>query len=117
MEKAKTLGWNVHLVYLGVDDISIQLERIQRRVRLENGHDIPEEIVRRRFSKSFSNLYEAIAISDSAIVFDNSQESKPEPLMYTVNGNISWKTASPPEWLKRILARIDLINALISAKK
>lgn len=43
----KDRGYSIHLFYLWIQSIDIALERIAARVRM-GGHNVPEDIVRRR---------------------------------------------------------------------
>ncbi len=48
------------------------LKRIADRVRL-GGHDVPAEVVRRRFSKGLNNLFNTyMDLVDYCAIFDNS---------------------------------------------
>lgn len=49
------LGYSVALIYLRLPSVEHSIERVQRRVEA-GGHDIPEEIIRRRFDKSAQYL-------------------------------------------------------------
>ena len=61
------------LVYIGTENVEINLARIRNRV-LAGGHNVPEEDVRRRYKRSFENLPTAIQRADHTILFDNSAE-------------------------------------------
>jgi predicted ABC-type ATPase len=55
-------GYVVSLIYLRLPSIEASVDRVRRRV-MAGGHDIPEEIIRRRFRTSaayFENLYKSI---------------------------------------------------------
>jgi predicted ABC-type ATPase len=55
-------GYNVSLVYLRLNSIAESLDRVRRRVEA-GGHNIPSEIVSRRFQKSidyFETIYKPI---------------------------------------------------------
>ena len=55
-------GYVVSLVYLRLPSLEASIARVRRRVEA-GGHDIPEEIIRRRFGKSpayFENFYKSI---------------------------------------------------------
>jgi predicted ABC-type ATPase len=55
-------GYNVSLVYLRLNSIAESLERVRRRVEA-GGHDIPAEVIQRRFRKSvhyFETIYKPI---------------------------------------------------------
>jgi predicted ABC-type ATPase len=73
MVDARTRGFEVVLVYIGTENVEINLARIRNRV-LAGGHDVPETDVRRRYLRSFTNLPIAIERADHTILFDNSSE-------------------------------------------
>ena len=73
MVDARNLGFEVVLVYIGTQNVEINLARIRNRV-LAGGHDVPEKDVRRRYRRSFANLPTAIQRADHTILFDNSTE-------------------------------------------
>ena len=61
--KAKTLGYQVTLLFFWLNDVELAIERVKTRVS-EGGHHIPEEVIRRRYSKGIQNLEEFAAISN-----------------------------------------------------
>jgi predicted ABC-type ATPase len=73
MIDARARGFEVVLVYIGTGNVELNLARIRDRV-LTGGHDVPEEDVRRRYTRSFENLPTAIQRADHTILFDNSSE-------------------------------------------
>jgi predicted ABC-type ATPase len=66
-------GFEVVLVYIGTENVEINLARIRNRV-FAGGHDVPESDVRRRYQRSFMSLPIAIERADHTILFDNSTE-------------------------------------------
>ena len=65
-------GYRVSIILLRLSSADQTVRRIARRVR-EGGHDIPEDVARRRFERSWTNfrdLYREIA--DDWQVYDNS---------------------------------------------
>ena len=69
----KSQGWSFHLVFLSLAGADLAVARVADRVR-HGGHDVPEEVVRRRYQASYRNflaLYEPLASSWS--MFDTSQ--------------------------------------------
>ena len=66
----RTLGYEVTRYYLKLPSAEFAIERVKRRVAT-GGHDISEDIVRRRFARSLLNL-ETIykALVDSWYVYD-----------------------------------------------
>ena len=73
MLDARNSGFEIVLVYIGTENVEINLGRIRNRV-LAGGHDVPEKDVRRRYKRSFRNLPIAIKRADHSILFDNSTE-------------------------------------------
>lgn len=73
MIDARARGFEVVLVYIGTENVELNLARIRDRV-LAGGHDVPEPDVRRRYIRSFENLPAAISRADHTILFDNSTE-------------------------------------------
>lgn len=74
IEKAKEQGYLVTLVFFWLDAVELAISRVENRVK-EGGHHIPEDIIRRRYTrglKNFFNLY--LEIVDNWIFVDNSGE-------------------------------------------
>jgi predicted ABC-type ATPase len=71
MSRANAAGYLVRLIYVGTDDVSINLQRVHQRVK-NGGHDVPEEDQLRRYPRSLANFEKAFALADEALVFDNS---------------------------------------------
>jgi predicted ABC-type ATPase len=71
VERAHEAGFAVSLLYFSARTPEICLERIARRVA-EGGHDVPEEVVRRRFDRSLANLPAYLAMSDLWRIYEAS---------------------------------------------
>jgi predicted ABC-type ATPase len=81
LKKAKEANYKIKIYFVFVQSIEISLKRIQTRVK-NGGHNIPEEIVRRRFARTFKNFSELYApFADEWYVIDNS-EAKGEVIAY-----------------------------------
>jgi predicted ABC-type ATPase len=59
MLAARKRSFEIVLVYIGTENLETNLARIKNRV-LAGGHNVPEEDVRRRYTRSFENLPTAI---------------------------------------------------------
>lgn len=68
---AKRRGFEIRLIYVIVDSVDIQLERIRWRVQ-KGGHDVPEEKVRSRRANSLEQLSWFFWEADYAWIIDNS---------------------------------------------
>ena len=65
-------GYAVKLFFLQLVSPELAIARVRQRVR-EGGHNIPEPVIRRRFTaglRNFSNLYKPIV--DEWALYDNS---------------------------------------------
>jgi len=72
--KAQELGYKVTLLYLWLPSPEMAVQRVAKRVA-EGGHDIPKDVVRRRYHRGISNLLNVYAdICDVTTVIDNSEE-------------------------------------------
>jgi predicted ABC-type ATPase len=56
LDRAKSAGFQITVVFIYVDTADASLARVRERVR-KGGHDVPEEDVRRRFSRTFTNFW------------------------------------------------------------
>lgn len=71
VEKAKAHDFEVCLVYVYLQSVEMQLDRIKARVA-KGGHDVPPEKVRERRKRSFDQLLWFYWNADRAWIFDNS---------------------------------------------
>ncbi len=55
IQKAKSLDYKVHLVFLWLNDVHLAIERVKHRV-LKGGHAIPIHIIKRRYHSGLSNF-------------------------------------------------------------
>ncbi|HEY0314356.1 MAG TPA: zeta toxin family protein [Allosphingosinicella sp.] len=69
--KAKGLGFLIWLVYVVLDTPARNIERVRMRVR-KGGHDVPEEKVRARYTRSLEQLPWFLDQADAAWIYDNS---------------------------------------------
>ena len=92
--EAKAHGFEVHLNFVGMDDVEESLRRIDNRVAC-GGHGVPEEIVRSRHQYQSKGLAKALPLVDKAILFDNSETisvvgSFFEKKLYVFDGSSKW---------------------------
>jgi predicted ABC-type ATPase len=65
-------GFSVHVVYVSLVSPELAMQRVRSRVE-KGGHDVPEETVRRRYSRGLGNFFELFQpLASSWSVFDNS---------------------------------------------
>src|ERR1700676_5046110 len=73
LRDARRAGYDVTLIYVGLDDVDQCLRRVRALARL-GGHDVPEIDVRRRFVRSIEALPDAIRLADRVVLYENSDE-------------------------------------------
>jgi predicted ABC-type ATPase len=68
---AKDSGYTVKLIFLWLNSPDIAKERVKKRVS-EGGHNIPDEVIERRYYKGIKNLPDFMMLADDWLIFDNS---------------------------------------------
>lgn len=72
IESARQKGYKVTLLFFWLNDVKLAIERVAARVT-EGGHNIPEDVIVRRYYKGLANLTnEFIYLCDYWLVIDNS---------------------------------------------
>lgn len=95
MRRAKELGYEIELIYIGTSSADINVQRVAARVA-RGGHAVPEDAIRRRYERSLQNLPAALALADRSVLYDN---SGPLPMVVTASDGFSRKEFSPlPGW-------------------
>lgn len=74
ISRAHEHGYETDLIYLALPSAEIAIERVAARVKA-GGHDIPANVITRRFYRSLSNLFELyIPLVNRWRIFDNYAE-------------------------------------------
>jgi len=75
LRELKKCGYVIHLFFLWVSDVDLALKRIADRVK-NGGHNLPENVVRRRFKKGLQNLFRIYRpLLDTWVLLDNSTDT------------------------------------------
>jgi predicted ABC-type ATPase len=67
----RSSGYAVKLIFLSLPDVEIAIERVATRVK-QGGHNVPEEVIRRRFAHGIANFERYKVLVDSWQLYDNS---------------------------------------------
>lgn len=100
IQAAQAEGYNVKLVFIGLNSYIDNIERVNDRVRDGGHYVLPADIIR-RYDRSMNNLKKAIDMADSIYIFDNSSD-RHRLFVRMKNKKIlrySWKM---PEWIKKL---------------
>ena len=72
LETLKRQGYSVAVYYFSLATAQLAIRRVKLRVAL-GGHDVPADVVRRRFGRSLSNFFDLyMPLADEWTLFDNS---------------------------------------------
>jgi predicted ABC-type ATPase len=74
IKAAKARGWLVRLLYVGLANPILNVQRVAIRVQA-GGHDVPETDILRRYQRSMANLALAAELVDLLSVHDNSERT------------------------------------------
>lgn len=76
LRRCRSEGWRVTLLYLWLPSPEAAIERVARRMR-EGGHDIPSDVIVRRYWKGIANMLTLyLAFADITAIYDNSDASR-----------------------------------------
>ncbi len=72
LRKCQNLGYTINIIYFWLQTPELAIERVRRRVE-SGGHNIPEDVIRRRYEKGLKNLIDFyLPLCDTWIIYDNS---------------------------------------------
>ncbi|WP_109829526.1 zeta toxin family protein [Reichenbachiella versicolor] len=88
VRKARELGYRVTLLFYWLDSVDLAKKRVETRVE-EGGHNIPEDVIERRYKKGIDNLFNLyLPICDYSMVFDNSSSDPVLIFEQIIHGDI-----------------------------
>ena len=77
VEKAKQVGYRVNLLFFWLESPLAAKNRVSKRVR-EGGHNIPDDIIERRYWRGLQNFFEKfMSIVDYWVIYDNNYKTAP----------------------------------------
>ena len=98
LRELKARGYGVAIYYFALANAQLAVRRVKLRVGM-GGHDVPADVVRRRFGRSLGNFFELYApLASRWAVFDNSRSSHAR-LLATREGD-KLTVTEPTLWLK-----------------
>lgn len=113
LERAAHAGIELRVWYVALASAELHMARVRARVK-KGGHDIPEEKIRQRYTRSRENLIRLLPRITELRLFDNSADADPAtgsrtaPLLVLrlASGAIveMCPPADVPEWAKPIVA-------------
>ena len=72
IERAKATGYEITLLFFWLNSVDLAVRRVKTRVK-EGGHNIPEDVIRRRYKSGLCNFFELYyPIVDNWMFINNS---------------------------------------------
>ena len=80
LQGLKAEGYAVAIYYFSLANAQLAVRRVKLRVAL-GGHDVPADVVKRRFSRSLKNFFQLyVPLADEWTLFDNSSATQALPV-------------------------------------
>lgn len=98
LAETQQFGYRTYLYFVGTRSPEINLDRVQARVA-KGGHAVADEKVIERYHRSISLLRPALAHTDRAYIFDNSDEAPRLIAEVTGGREVEFKTPEVPAWV------------------
>lgn len=102
--QAKTLGYEIILVFIHLSDASLNQARIAQRVS-EGGHYVPDEKVISRIPRVLKLIKQTLPLCDQVYILDNSRADNPFQQVAVIrNGQINFLQHAASDWAQELLA-------------
>ena len=102
LRRLKAQGYRIAIYYFSLANAQLAVRRVRLRVSL-GGHDVPADVVRRRFTRSRENFFALYApIADDWALFDNSETGQAHSVAEYADNRLVikdatlWKSLSTP---------------------
>lgn len=101
--QAKTAGYEIILVFIHLDTVSLNQARIVQRVS-EGGHHVPDEKVISRIPRTLKLIKQTLPLCDHTYILDNSRADNPfQQIAVIHDGQLELKHEFLPEWYQELL--------------
>ena len=98
LRSLKARGYVVAVYYFSLSSAQLAVRRVKLRVSM-GGHDVPGDVVKRRFGRSLNNFFNLYApLADEWTMFDNS--SSPQALTVAAKSADRLTVTETKTWLK-----------------
>lgn len=101
--QAKSMGYEVVLVFIHLENSSLNRARVSQRVS-EGGHHVPDDKLINRIPRVLKNVKQALPLCDQCYLLDNSRLDNPfQQIAKIHNGQVMLKVVSLPSWVESLL--------------
>lgn len=104
-DKAKQNGYQIDVLYMGLNSVDKHIDRVAYRVSV-GGHHIDTDTIRKRFDLRDENLEKSLLRSDNFTLFDNSNKEPKLSLEYNKDRN-SIYLLTDEKWVVNIAEKIS----------
>lgn len=102
--QAKAMGYETILVFIHLENITLNQARIAQRVS-EGGHHVPDEKVISRIPRTLTYIQQALPLCDYVYILDNSRADDPfQQIAVLRHGRLEIAQQPLPEWSKVMMA-------------
>ena len=106
MQRARSLGYHVHLEFILTQDPALNVMRVQNRV-YKGGHDVPVDKIIARYERSIAMLPRALCICTTARVVNNTFDNPKLIAKKLFSGKIEiYRQPSPSKWDEENIRRL-----------
>ncbi|MGN7986056.1 zeta toxin family protein [Pedobacter sp. 22226] len=107
MREFKNAGYQIHMVFMGINSIEESIQRVEDRVRM-GGHKVTEDSIRYNFEHGLKNLYQYFSQFDSVTFYDNAisetnELQPPKEIAYIINQELHHQGDEFPDWFLPLL--------------
>jgi len=101
--QAKALGYQIILVFIHLDTVSLNQARVAQRLS-EGGHNVPDEKVANRIPRLLQNIKQTLPLCDEVRILNNSRIDNPFQQVAVIrNGQTIQQGIPLPDWAKDLL--------------
>ena len=102
--RAKALGYQIILVFIHLEQVSLNKARVHQRV-VQGGHNVPDDKLEGRIPRLMDNVKIVIPLCDQARLLNNSFADDPFQAVATVRNNvIEAHLTHLPDWARYVLS-------------
>lgn len=102
--QAKTLGYEIILVFIHLSNVMLNQARIAQRVS-KGGHHVSDDKVISRIPRTLKLVQKALPLCDQIYILDNSRADNPfQQLAVICDGQMSLRHDAIPDWCRELLA-------------
>ncbi len=101
--QAKALGYQIILVFIHLDTVSLNQARVAQRLS-EGGHNVPDEKVANRIPRLLQNIKQTLPLCNQVRILNNSRIDSPFQQVAVIrNGQTIQQEIPLPDWAKDLL--------------